>query len=142
MLLSPEKSLCEKNQAIVISKDRGTQRVHRAINYERKFDLRQYKLDGDIVKQETCCDFLLANDSTRKAYLIELKGKNIDDAVEQLEAGEKICKPELRGYLFYYRIVCSKVRTHKVQSPKFRKYKEKCGVRLEMKVNCLEEKLN
>ena len=39
-------------------------------------------------------------------------------------------------------IVCTKARTHKVQDPKFRKFKEKCGPRLQMKVNCLEEKLD
>ena len=37
MLLRPEKSLLrEKNQAIVVSKDKGVQREHRAINPERK----------------------------------------------------------------------------------------------------------
>ena len=36
----------------------------------------------------------------------------------------------------------AKARTHKVQDPKFRKFKEKCGPRLQMKVNCLEEKLD
>lgn len=141
MLFTPEKSLCEKNQAIVVSKDRGTQREHRAINPQKKLDLRHYKLDGELFKQIKCCDFLLVNDSKNKAYLIELKGGNIDEAVEQLEAGEQKCKDELRGYAFLYRIVCSKARTHKIQSVKFRKFKEKCGSRLMMKENILSEAL-
>ena len=142
MLLTPEKSLCEKNQATVVSRDKGNQREHRASNPQRKFDLRHYKLDGDLFKQTKCCDFLLVNDSRYKAYLIELKGGNIDVAVEQLEAGEQKCKDELKGYTFFYRIVCSKARTHKMQSLKLRKFKEKCGTRLKIKENVLTETLD
>lgn len=43
MLLTPEKSKCERNQAIVVSQDKGTRREHRATNPQRKFDLRHYK---------------------------------------------------------------------------------------------------
>lgn len=139
MLLTPENSLCEKNQAIIVSRDKGNQREHRATNPQRRFDLRHYKLDGGLFKQTKCCDFLLVNDTRSKAYLIELKGGNIDDAVEQLEAGEQKCKDELKGYTFFYRIVCSKAKTHKIQSVKFRKFREKCGSRLLMKENSLAE---
>lgn len=82
MLLNPEKSLCEKNQAIVVSRDKGNSREHRAINPQKSFDLRKYQLDGDLIKQTKCCDFLLINDTRKKAYLIELKGGNVDEAVE------------------------------------------------------------
>lgn len=142
MLLTSQNSLCEKNQAIVVSKDKGAQREHRANNPQRKFDLRHYKLDGVLIQQTKCCDFLLINDSRKKAYLIELKGRNIDDAVDQLEAGEEKCKAELEGYTFFYRIVCSKAKTHKIQNNKFRKFREKYGVRLKMKENCLVETLD
>lgn len=141
MFLTPEKSLCERNQAIVVSKDSGNQRKHRAINPEKRFDLRHYKLDGDLVQQTKCCDYLLVNDTLRKAYLIELKGGNIDEATAQLEAGEQKCKAELKDYIFFYRIVCSKAKTHKIQNVKFRKFKEKYGSRLDMKENVLEETL-
>lgn len=39
MLLSPDASLCEKNQAIVVSRDKGKVE-HRAINPQGQFDLR------------------------------------------------------------------------------------------------------
>lgn len=99
------------------------------------------KIDGELFRQTKCCDFLLINDSTKKAYFIELKGGNIDDAIEQLEVGEQKCKDELKGYISYYRIVCSKARTHKIKSVKFRKFKEKCGERLITKENSLSESL-
>lgn len=139
MLLTNEKSLCKKRQAIVVSRDDRQSREHRATNPERKYDLRHYRLDGGLVKNETGCDFLLINDSVQKAYFIELKGENIDDAVDQLEASAKKFESELRGYMMLYRIVSSRVLTHKIHGSKFRKFQEKCGTRLKMKNQKLEE---
>lgn len=142
MLLTQEKSHCDKKQAIVVSRDAKQTRVHRAINPGRTFDLRHYKLDGDLVKNETSCDYLLLNDSSKKAYFIELKGENIDEAVDQLEASEKKFAPELKGYTFLYRIVCSKALTHKIQKPTYLKFKEKCGMKLKTKERMLDETLD
>lgn len=142
MLLTQEKSLCDKKQAIVVSRDARQSREHRATNPKRAFDLRHYKLDGDLVKNETSCDYLLLNDSSKKAYFIELKGENIDEAVDQLEASEKKFAPELGDYKFFYRIVCSKALTHKIHKPKYLKFKEKCGSSLRTKESILEETLD
>lgn len=139
--LLPEKSLCESNQKIIVSRYKGSQRIHRAINPGQKYSVRQYKLDGDIFQNQKCCDFLVLNDTNKNAYLVELKGGNIDHAVPQLEAGEKLCRPMLAGYQFFYRIVCSKVRTHDVQKNSFRKFKDKCGAKLDYNSSCLEETL-
>ena len=142
MLLTQDKSICEKRQKVVVSKDDKQSRVHRAINPEQKYDLRHYRLDGDLIKYEKCCDFLLLNDSLQKAYFIELKGENIDEAVEQLEAAALKLRSELKDYLCLYRIVSSRVPTHKVHSMKYRKFQEKCGARLITKSKRLEEILN
>lgn len=133
MLLVGKKSLCDRNQPLVVSRDKGNPREHRAKNPDRRYDLRHFKLDGDLIKNEKMCDFLLVNDSLKKAYLIELKGGNIDDAIDQLEAGERVCKSSLEGYIFLYRIVCSKVRTQKLTDKKVRKFKDKYGPRLIIK---------
>ena len=142
MLLTKEKSICDPHQAIVVSKDVRQSREHRAVNPERKFSLRHYKLDGDIVQNEKCCDFLLINDDSKKAYFIELKGVNVDEAVDQLQASATRFSSELDGYAFLYRIVCSRVRTHNVQKTKYRKFQEKCGAKLQTKVGKLEERLD
>ena len=92
-------------------------------------------------ENEKSCDFLLVNDSSKKAYFIELKGENIDEAIDQLEASEKRFAPELKGYTFLYRIVCSKALTHKIQKPTYLKFKEKCGMKLKTKERILEETL-
>lgn len=141
MLLTPDKSLCDTNQAIVVSRDARQSREHRAVNPKKKFHLRHYKLDGDVVQNQTSCDFLLVNDSSKNAYFIELKGENVDEAVDQLQASATRFSSELEGYMFLYRIVCSRVLTHNVQKTKFRKFKEKCGKKLQIKAGKLEERL-
>ena len=141
MMLTPEKSLCEPYQKTIISKDKGTPRRHCADNPQQRYHVRHYKLDGQIASQQRCCDFLLTNDSLKKAYFIELKGGNIDEAVGQLEEGYKMFHLELTGYEFCFRIVASKVRTHDLQKNAFRKFKDKWGSRLQYKTNFLEESL-
>ena len=72
----------------------------------------------------------------------ESKGRNIDDAVPQLEAAAKKCATELPGFLLYYRIVASKVRTHDVHKNSFRKFQDKCGGRLKYSTGTMIEKLD
>ncbi len=141
MLLTVEKSHCEERQKIIVSRDNGTSREHRAKNLEQKYCVRHYKLDGEVVVQQKCCDFLLVNDTRRQAYFIELKGRNIDEAVPQLENAVKICRQELKGYEIYYRIVSSKARTHEIKKLSFRKFQDKCGSKLRYQTGCMEEEL-
>lgn len=141
MILLKKLSECGRNDKIIVSKDKGNSREHRAINEKGKFDVRHYQLDGKLVKQEKCCDFLLVNDSTLKAYFIELKGVNLDEAIPQLEAAAKKFKEELKGYNFHYRIVASKITTQKVESSKIRRFKQKYG-NLLYKSQKFEEKLD
>lgn len=141
MLLTAEKSHCEERQKIIVSRDNGTSREHRAKNTEQKYCVRHYKLDGELIKQQKCCDFLLINDTCHRAYFIELKGRNMDEAVPQLENAVRICGPELKGYEYYYRIVQSKARTHEIKKLSFRKFQEKCGSRLRYQTGYMEEEL-
>lgn len=50
MILPSDKSLCSTNQKIIVSRDKGTSRKHQAINPAQQYVVRQYKLDGEIVK--------------------------------------------------------------------------------------------
>ncbi|MCM1259021.1 MAG: hypothetical protein NC307_14380 [Roseburia sp.] len=127
MILAEDKSICKKRQKIIVSKENG--REHRA-NNKGEDDVRKYKLDGDLVKNEKCCDYLVLNDTKKNAYFIELKGRNVSDAVEQLEAGKKKVELELEGYKMFFRIVGSKMRTHEIENTQFRKMKVKYEGRL------------
>lgn len=141
MLLTSDKSLCEENQKLIVSRDKGTPRKHCAHNPGQSYHVRQYRLDGDLIINKTCCDFLVLNDTLKNAYFIELKGGNVAEAVPQLEAGARMFRPELAGYQFYFRIISSKVRTHDVQKNAFRRFKDQYGSRLQYKTDILEETL-
>lgn len=139
MLLSEEKSKCEKNQKIIVSRDKGSSCCHRALNINGCSDVRQYRLDGELVIRKTCCDYLVLNDTKQNAYFIELKGSDIKTAISQLESAEKICAPELRDYSIFYRIIAKKVCTHDVKSNKFRKFQDQYGRKLKCATEKMEE---
>ncbi len=137
MILTHENSICEKQQKLIISKENG--REHRADNTKTRYDVRHYHLDGDLVKQCTCCDYLLLNDSKQKAYFIELKGRNVKDAVSQLESAANMVKSEIPRYERYFRIIGSKMKTHEIDNSEVRRLKDKYRGRLEYKSVRMEE---
>ena len=141
MLLTIDKSLCEIRQKTIVSKDQRSSRKHCARNLQQKYNVRHYKLDGKLISQKTCCDFLLINDTVQRAYFIELKGRHIEDAISQLESGYNLFRSELKGYEIHLRIVPSKARTHSLRDPEFRKFKAKWGSRLKCKEEFFEEDL-
>lgn len=140
MILSSARSRCQKNQKIIRSSENG--RTHIAVNPDGKFDVRHYRLDGELIQNQLCCDFLLVNDTRKKAYYIELKGQNIQKAVEQVLAAERLCADDLKGYLSHYRIIPSKAKTQELHSTVYRRLLSKVGSRLICKSVQLTETLN
>jgi hypothetical protein len=122
-----------------VSSENG--RTHRGLNENQENEVQHYKLDGDLVKQEKCCDYLLLNNTRKYAYFIELKGGNVGEAAEQLECGIAKVQSELKGYVFYLRIIASKVRTMEMEDHLIRKLKKKYGGRLVYKSVLYEEKI-
>lgn len=125
MDLQKETYTGDIHQKIIVSAENG--RRHVATNPSGQYAVRHYRLDGALIKNEQCCDFLLINDTGMKAYYIELKGSDFSHAVEQVEAGEKLCRSHLKGYVPYYRIVTSKTRTQELNSTKFRRFQQRVG---------------
>ena len=133
MLLTIDKSLCEIRQKTIVSKDQRSSRKHCARNLQQKYNVRHYKLDGKLISQ--------INDTVKRAYFIELKGRHIEDAISQLESGYNLFRSELKGYEIHLRIVPSKARTHSLRDPEFRKFKAKWGSRLKCKEEFFKEDL-
>ena len=73
------------------------------------------------------------------AFLQEKESWILRKKAEMQGAGMCLPPENLDGYTFLYRIVPSKVRTHKVESSKFRKFKDRCGSRLKYQTNRMEE---
>ena len=144
MLLKPEDSECRDiHQKIIVSKEPRENREHRAVNPNGMYEVRHYRLDGKLITNQTCCDFLLLNDTRKKAYYIELKGKDVKRAVDQVLAGERICKRELVDYMSFFRVVTSKTPTHKNMPKNLRNLKDRYGVnRVLCKTRLIEETLD
>ena len=141
-MLEKIDSLCkEKRQKIIVSKDKGSPCVHPAVNVDSNL-VRQYRIDGDLITDKTTvrCDYLVLNDEKENAYLIELKGKNILHALEQLENTEKMLREELKSYTFWFRIV-SHSNTHAVRSSEYTKFSRRWGGRVKAATDKMEENI-
>lgn len=122
MPLTDYHSLCEERQRIIVSRDAGQRREHRANNENRK-RVRHYKIDGCVIRDDsTRCDYLLINEDQRYAYLIELKGSDIEHALEQLETTAVRLRTDLQVYTVKFRLVYSRARTQAIQGTKFKKF--------------------
>ncbi len=134
-------SICQPRQKIIVSQDKGNPRVsHRAINENRNL-VTQYQIDGAVIKTGLRCDFLVTNEERKTAYLIELKGSDIDHAIDQLEATAQELKKELSSYSLNFRIVC----TRDIMGPnsyKYKKFKSKYNGRVDKKERVIKEKIS
>lgn len=140
MPLQNFESLCNKYALQIVSRDKGNQQYHRANNRDKNY-VTHYKIDGVVIKAGNKCDFLLMNEEKKMAYLIELKGSDLVEAAEQLEATEIALKQELFGYRIQYRIVANKCKTQEIYSSAYRKYQLRWKGRLIQKTGCIEENI-
>ena len=129
---------CEERQKIIVSKDAGHQRKHIANNADLN-RVSHYKIDGVVITEGPRCDFLLINEDKLSAYLIEIKGSDINKAVEQLAKTEEVLKDPLSAYKLNFRIIASKIRTHAIESVTFKRFKEKKKDAFKWKIEQMEE---
>lgn len=121
MPLNGYRSLCTQHQPMIVSKEQG--RVHRANNPQGRSKVSHYRIDGYVIQGGTIrCDFLLMNDDSADAYLIELKGSDIEHGLEQLEATALYLQAELNGYRVKYRLIHSRAKTQAISGIKFKKF--------------------
>lgn len=132
--------MCSKNAAHIVSKDKGNSQYHRGINTKGAY-VTHYKVDGIVIRTGSRCDYLLINEETRTAYLIELKGSDLVKAAEQLEATEKILQQELSEYSIQYRIVANKCKTQAIHSSAYRKYQVRWKGKLIQRTGFMEENI-
>lgn len=99
-------SLCGKNAKQIVSRDKGNPQYHKANNVSNS-EVTHYQIDGKVIKTGDRCDYLLMNETSKTAYLIELKGSDLVKAASQLEATENALRSQLVEYQLQYRIVVS-----------------------------------
>ena len=144
MPLSGFNSRCDLHQKIIISRDPGNRQEHIANNVDAS-KVYQYKIDGDVIKDGKRCDYLLWNDDKKQLYLIELKGSDLEYALNQLEQTEEYLREhfsdEVRDDMFYYRVVLNRIKTQATMSIRVKKFKRNHFGKLQYKTKRLEESI-
>lgn len=123
-----------------VSSENGV--CHVGIN-SNKDTVRHYHLDGDVWPHgdgAMKCDFLLLNDSIKRAYFIELKGDDVERAILQIERAVKEIQESIKGYIIYRRIIY-KTRTHRLKASALDKWTRKYRPYAKAKNNRLEESI-
>lgn len=139
MPLDGYKSCCQERAPVIVSRDRGGAQTHIAYN-NRHSVVTHYQIDGVVITNGNRCDYLLINEDTETAYLIELKGSDLVWAAKQLESTEKALASQLAKYKNkQYRIVANKCKTQEIRSSEFLKYKMRWGKRLRYASKLLED---
>ena len=100
------KSRCSERHTVIVSKEKKNGRCHCAINDEGRI-VFQAKLDKDVFPNSCCCDFLVLETEGKRALFIELKGRDVNHALEQLDCAATNLRADLVGYTFHMRVICS-----------------------------------
>lgn len=98
-------SYCQTRQKIIVSEEHRVK--HRGINNDGS-RVRQIKIDGDMWDKGTStvrADYLLLNEDKKTAYIIELKGSDIEHALEQIKNTDANLREALLDFKKLWRIV-------------------------------------
>ena len=87
----------------VTSEENGCK--HLGIN-DKSDEIRHFKIDGGVIRgtKVSRCDYLLANDTARRAYYIELKGSDVRKAMAQIDSTVAMVR-DLQGYTVFPRVI-------------------------------------
>ena len=118
-----------KNKIVSVSENKRTFRI----NNKSLFTINKVEVDGCYISEGRKCDFLfeIIEDEVKEVFYVELKGKHIEDAVEQLEATLKACLELHKTIPRSCYIVASRVPKASTSTQKYKKeFKRKNGVLL------------
>ena len=122
-----------EQRAIITCMDKGSKTKYVYNNNDSNF-LSKYRVDNGLIADSGVkCDYLLLNCDKKQSYFIELKGSDINHAIDQIDRSIEILKSTLLDFAFFARIVLTRVNTTNLIDSKYRK--------LEKKVNTLNGNL-
>ncbi len=81
------------------------------------------KVDDCVNINNGKCDYLLIDDTCRIAYFIELKGSDLNKAIDQIENTINHIANKLKNYEIRIRIILSRTNTTALESSKVKKFK-------------------
>ena len=118
-----------KNKIISVSENR---RVFKIYN-KSLFTINKVRVDGCYLTNGRKCDYLfeIVDENVKEVFYVELKGKHIEDAIEQLEATLKHCFKIHKNIPKSCYIVASRVPKASTSTQKLKKeFKRKNSVML------------
>lgn len=144
MKLSDYNSLCALHSKRIVCKDEKNSQKYIANNVDDS-EVYKYRIDGEVIKEGKKCDFLVLNKDKNDIYLIELKGSDLEYAIEQLLETEKVLLKrfyeEIGKSSFMYRVVLNKARTHSLHSNKTKTFMKNHVNRYVFKNTVLKENI-
>lgn len=99
----------------------------------KRHNIRLFKLDGGVLPENTellRCDYLLLNDTDRRAYYIEFKGSDIKWAIRQIENSIHLFHGGIQRYTIFPRIVY-RTGTLALNDDKVLRWKKKYRAKIE-----------
>ncbi|WP_025948758.1 hypothetical protein [Geobacillus thermocatenulatus] len=119
--------------AVVEENGRGV----RFVNKQQKH-VALYRVDDCLLMEGKRCDFLFLVLEESRAFFVELKGSDLEEAVRQIMRTVEQLGKKLSGYRLEGRIIMTRVRTPAVKSTyriKLEKMLRRTGGSLAVKVN-------
>ncbi len=98
---------CDARSIFAVQENKKT---YRLLNEERR-EICQVRIDGGLIQEDNIkrCDYGFWICEANLVFLVELKGKNIKKAIEQLISTINVLRNELQGRKINARVVLSKV---------------------------------
>lgn len=125
MLFDVRYSRCKVKQSVIVSSENG----NKHILYNRsQCNVFQYRIDGDINDSSSGerCDYIVEAEKFPHpwAYLIELKGSDLNKAISQIQNTIRTYQRILSGYTIIPRIIIHRTSTHDIRGKKYRDFKK------------------
>lgn len=125
VLFDAKYSSCNIRQPIVVSKENGNQHI---LNNKSLCNVYQFRIDGGIISSSESekCDYIVEAEKEPKsyAYIIELKGSDLNKAISQIQNTINIYRDRLKTYIILPRIVIHRTSTHDIRGKKYRDLKK------------------
>jgi len=127
-----------KNDKIVLVKE--NKRSFKIINSSRVF-INKVKVDKCFIKDGKRCDYLfeIECNNIKKVFYIELKGKDLKHAIEQILATIEVCKSSHKGIKKYAFVILSRYPKEDSSIQKQKRLLKSQGIKFKSATNLHEE---
>ena len=101
-----------------------------------------YHVDGGLITEGNKCDYLLINCEHKRAYFIEIKGSDLNHAIDQIDAALTALRSKIPNHTVHARIALTRVNGSDLKSIKYKKLQKRVqcmGGSIIQRTNILKE---